>query len=75
MDNYEDGYKNGFDDGYKNGFAAASKIVYKEETVYVNSICPKCRMDLKLITGYVCGSPHCPSFPQVTCGITTFSGR
>lgn len=29
--------------------------------------CPKCGMTLSNVMGYVCASPNCPTFPNVTC--------
>jgi hypothetical protein len=31
--------------------------------------CPKCGMKIDGLTGFVCGSPNCPCFSNVTCGI------
>lgn len=31
--------------------------------------CPKCGINLTKVMGYVCHSPNCPTFPQVTCGV------
>lgn len=30
--------------------------------------CPKCGISLSGVMNYVCASPNCPTFPQVTCG-------
>ena len=34
--------------------------------------CSKCGMKLDQVMGYVCSSPNCPTFPQVTCGTNPF---
>jgi hypothetical protein len=31
--------------------------------------CPKCHMKIDRVMGYVCASPNCPTFPQVTYGV------
>jgi|SanBayMetagenome_1026888.scaffolds.fasta_scaffold48864_2 hypothetical protein len=31
--------------------------------------CPKCGISLSGVMGYVCSSPNCPTFPQVTCEV------
>lgn len=31
--------------------------------------CPKCSISLSGVMNYVCASPNCPTFPQITCGI------
>lgn len=36
--------------------------------------CPKCGISLKGVMNYVCSSPNCPTFPQVTCG-TPMTGQ
>lgn len=30
--------------------------------------CPKCGISLSGVMNYVCSSPNCPTFPQITCG-------
>lgn len=30
--------------------------------------CPKCGIKISGVMNYVCASPNCPTFPQVTCG-------
>lgn len=35
--------------------------------------CPKCGIKISGVMGYVCSSPNCPTFPQVTCGVVTGS--
>jgi hypothetical protein len=30
--------------------------------------CPKCGISLSGVMNYVCASPNCPTFPQITCG-------
>jgi hypothetical protein len=63
---YQDGYNNGHKDGYQKGWHAAriqrDTYVPKDE-----GKCPKCGMTLKSPMGYVCNSPNCPTFMQVTC--------
>lgn len=31
--------------------------------------CPKCGISLSGVMNYVCSSPNCPTFPQVTCEV------
>lgn len=36
----------------------------------VKESCPKCGMKISGVMGYVCNSPNCPTFRNVTSGVT-----
>jgi hypothetical protein len=72
-------YAKGFKDGFAAGLEEGKKIAPKEQTYnpwidtgpYVGKVkesCPKCGIKISGVMGYVCSSPNCPTFPQVTCG-------
>jgi hypothetical protein len=73
-------YAKGFKDGWHAGLEEGKKIAPKEQTYnpwidtgpYVgkaNESCPKCGVKIGGVMGYVCSSPNCPTFPQVTCEV------
>lgn len=35
---------------------------------YPSTICPKCNLNMKDRTGYVCPNMDCPTQPKITCG-------
>jgi len=76
-------YAKGFKDGFAAGLEEGKKIAPKEQKYnpwidtgpYVgkaNESCPKCGIKISGVMGYVCSSPNCPTFPQVTCGTNSF---
>jgi len=73
-------YAKGFKDGFAAGLEEGKKIAPKEQTYnpwidtgpYVGKVkesCPKCGIKISGVMGYVCSSPNCPTFPQVTCEV------
>ena len=76
-------YAKGFKDGFAAGLEEGKKLAPKERTYnpwidtgpYVGKVkesCPKCGIKISGVMGYVCSSPNCPTFPQVTCGTNPF---
>ena len=73
-------YANGFKDGFKAGLEEGKKLNQKSYDPWVapwpttspnislHETCPKCGIKIGGAMGYVCHSPNCPTFPQVTCG-------
>ena len=68
-------YRQGYRDGFKDGQEAEKKKInpydiskWRQEPVQVKETCPKCGIKISGVMGYVCYSPNCPTFPQVTCG-------
>ena len=49
-------------------------IKWPYTTQEIKEKCPKCGISLKGVMNYVCSSPNCPTFPQVTCG-TPMTGQ
>lgn len=43
-------------------------------TLELKEYCPKCGIKVSGVMGYVCSSPNCPTFPQVTCGTPVTGG-
>lgn len=84
-------YAKGFKDGFAAGLEEGKKIAPKEQKYnpwidtgpYVgkaNESCPKCGVKINGVMSYVCSSPNCPTFPNVsystfpnvTCGTSSF---
>lgn len=64
---YTDGYREGLIEGLKKTlpppYVPPGTVWGQRDT------CPKCGIKISGVMGYVCSSPNCPTFPQVTCGI------
>jgi len=78
---FKDGFAAGLEEGkkindktYTDGFIEGLKKTLPPPyvppgTVWGQSdVCPKCGIKISGVMGYVCNSPNCPTFPQVTCG-------
>lgn len=78
-------YAKGFKDGFAAGLEEGKKLAPKEQKYnpwidtgpYVGEVkesCPKCGIKISGVMNYVCASPNCPTFPQITCG-TPMTGQ
>lgn len=82
-DDYRQGFKDGFAAGLEEGKKQQKISVDLEKylqkpfdfppyvpqpNMSVKETCPKCGIKISGVMGYVCSSPNCPTFPQVTCG-------
>lgn len=69
-EDYKKGFKDGFAAGLEEGKKLGQpKIGLGDYFFGVNETCPKCHMRINRAMGYVCASPNCPTFPQITCGV------
>ena len=71
-------YAQGFKDGFAAGLEEGKKLDQKKYDPWVapwpttspnisyRETCPKCGIRIDKPMGYVCSSPNCPTFPQVT---------
>lgn len=81
-DDYRQGFKDGFSAGLEEGKKLAPKQTRLDDYVFgqprppyvpqypqydPRETCPKCGMKISGVMGYVCSSPNCPTFVQVTC--------
>ena len=76
---YAQGFKDGFAAGLEEGKKLAAKQPRLDDYVFgqpkppyfppyiQQDTCPKCGVKISGVTGYVCNSPNCPTFVQVTC--------
>jgi hypothetical protein len=67
-------YTNGYRDGWRDGFNEGKKqeapyVPYVPQKPQLNKIshCPKCGMRLEGVMGFVCASPDCPTFLNISC--------
>lgn len=70
-EDYRQGYRDGFKDGQeaeKNKVNPYDMSKWRQAPLQVKETCPKCGIKISGVMGYVCYSPGCPTFPQVTCG-------
>jgi len=67
---YQDGFKDGFAKGLEEGKKLSQPQIGWPSTSpsFSADRCPKCGINISGVMGYVCHSPGCPTFPQVTCG-------
>lgn len=66
-------YGKGFKDGFLAGFEAGKNLSTPQigwpsttPNISYRETCPKCGVRIDKPMGYVCSSPHCPTFPNVT---------
>lgn len=69
QDGFKDGFAKGLEEGKKIGMGLP-QIGWPSTSPYLDlkEHCPKCGIKISGAMGYVCHSPGCPTFPQVTCG-------
>ena len=80
---FKEGFAAGLEEGKKiadksfaDGYAEALKktipppyVPPYNTSLYVKETCPKCGMKISGVMGYVCSSPNCPTFLQVSSGL------
>lgn len=70
MTDYAKGFKDGFAAGLEEGKKLNQPQIGWPSTtpdIFYRETCPKCGIRIDKPMGYVCSSPNCPTFPQVTC--------
>jgi hypothetical protein len=76
-EDYRKGFKDGFELGLEEGKKQQKISVDLEKYLQkpltfpqydVRETCPKCGVKISGVMGYVCNSPNCPTFLQVSCG-------
>ena len=70
MNDYAKGFKEGFAAGLEEGKKLSQpQIGWPSPSPYfeLKETCPKCGIKINGVMGYVCSSPNCPTYPQVTC--------
>lgn len=73
---FKDGFQIGLEEGKKQSLNPINEWNKTEQfdpvwvtPTSIRETCPKCGMKVSGVMGYVCASPNCPTFPQVTCGV------
>jgi hypothetical protein len=80
MTDYAKGFKDGFAAGLEEGKKIKDDLHNLPKPLprlddYIfgaKEKCTKCGIKISGVMGYVCSSPNCPTFPQVTCGTSSF---
>lgn len=69
---FKDGWLAGLEEGKKQQKIAVDLEKYLQKPLTfpqydTREMCPKCGVKISGVMGYVCNSPNCPTFVQVTC--------